>query len=444
MINRNIAEGVVKTRGELRRMTLEAVLEEFDGKIMGLEACKRREKYAKMLASPYSFYRGSAYLFYYDATQQYFPYHSSPERPTWIQGDLHFENFGAFRNENGALVYDVNDFDEGYLGSYLYDLLRMSVSIALVCRQLGWSREQEEECAELYIEAYYERIHDFCDGKKEPGRYQLDEDNARGPVKKLLRKLEKRRAAHFLEQVTASLQEERAFVDNEELKEPSAAERALLETAWPSYLETLQSREHAGIIKDAAIKEGSGTASIGLSRYYLLIAPEGTRDKDGSAERVLEAKEVRIPIPAYFLPYSESFWLRFSHQGERVTATQRAMHHRADPYLGYFSLDGRDFYVRERSAYKKRLKLEDIESFEDMEKTVVHMGRLTAKLHARADSDIAEGLLPYHSEEEIAGAMGPDGKAMARYLSRWASLYADQVETDYTLFQQWVRERSPG
>ncbi|AIQ12723.1 DUF2252 domain-containing protein [Paenibacillus durus] len=438
MIDNSITEGVIRTRTKLRQQALISVFNEFDGKIMKLGNGDRAEKYNKMLLSPFSFYRGSAYLFYFDATRQYFPYHSSPERPTWIQGDLHFENFGAFRSEDGNLVYDVNDFDEGYVGSYLYDLLRMSVSISLVCRQLGYSLEEQWDCIETYVKEYYKQIQAFCDGKDDPGKFIIDEDSAKGPVKKLLKKLEKRKAEHFLDKVTSLMQDDRIFLETEELKVPGAAEQEMLEHAWPFYQDTLNSRKKAPEhykIKDIAVKHGSGTASIGLDRYYILIEGEGQK---GAEDAVLEAKEVRVPVPAYFMPYSESFWHYFGHQGKRVTATQQAMHHKADPYLGFFTMDDRHFYVRERSPYKKRIKLEEIDSFEDMERTLIIMARLTAKLHARADADVNKGLLPYHSEKEIARAMGPDPNPLARHLSHWAAAYADQVEIDYKLFKEWA------
>lgn len=438
MIDRQITENLIRTRTKLRKNTLISIFEEFDRDLMKLDNAKRAEKYAKMSLSPFSFFRGSAYLFYFDCQRQYFPFHSSPECPTWIQGDLHFENFGAFRNEDGQLVYDVNDFDEGCLGSYLYDLLRMSVSIVLVCRELGYSRDEQWKCVEGYIAEYYEQITDFCRGKEDPGKFVVNEDEAKGLVKKLLRKLEKRHGGHFLDKVTSFIQDDRIFLENDELREPEAGERAALEQAWPSYLETLNSLssspEHY-VIKDVAVKEGSGTASIGLKRYYILIEGEGHR---GAEDTVLEAKEVRVPIPAYFLPYSESFWNYFGHQGKRVTATQQAMHHKADPYLGFLTIGEQHFYVRERSPYKKRLRLTDLESPEDMEKTLTLMARLTAKMHARADSDVTDGLLPYHSEREIAKAMGEDRQGISFFISRWAAAYGDQVEKDYAMFKNWA------
>ncbi|KWX71884.1 DUF2252 domain-containing protein [Paenibacillus jilunlii] len=443
MIDKSITEGVIRTRTKLRKDLLISIFDEFDGSIMGLSAEKRAEKYLKMSQNAFSFYRGSAYLFYFDTTRQYFPYHTAEDRPTWIQGDLHFENFGAIRSSDGEIVYDVNDFDEGYVGSYLYDLLRMAGSIALVGRQLGYGEAEQLSCIERFVQAYARQIRRFVQGKDNPATYVLDEGRAKGPVKKLLRKLEKRRQAHFLEKVTAQMQTGRVFLENSELAVPGQAEQTLLESAWAFYMQTITSRsqdENHYRMKDIAVKHGSGTASIGLDRYYILI--EGGQEQEDTDDTVLEVKEVRVPVPAYFMPYSESFWQYFGHQGKRVTATQQAMHHKADPYLGFLTLEGRHFYVRERSPYKKRLKLKDITSPEDMNRVLEGMGCLTAKMHARADIDVDQGILPYHSEEEIAKAMGQDPDAFARYLSRWAYGYANQVEKDFGVFTEWVSRNS--
>lgn len=442
MVQETITEGVMRTRNKLRKDLLVSVFDEFDESIMHLSAVKREEKYRKMSLSPFSFFRGSSYLFYFDATRQYFPYHTPPERPTWIQGDLHFENFGAFHIQGRQIVYDVNDFDEGYLGSYLYDVLRMSSSIALVGRQFGYAEAEQKELIQAYLRAYAKQIHRFCKGKDDPARFIMNEQTAKGPIRKLLRKLEKRKQAHFLEKVTAQMQHGRSFLENSELVVPEEAEQRQLEQAWTDYLDTVAERhldDTHYAIKDIAIKHGSGTASIGLDRYYLLI--EGGMCLNDEDDTILEAKEVRVPVPAYFLPYSESFWNHFGHQGKRVVTTQQAMHHQADAYLGYITIEDRDFYVRERSPYKKRLKPQNIQSMDDMRQVLQAMGKLTAKMHARADIDVANGILSYHSEQEIARAIGYDVHSFARYVADWSYLYSDQVERDYALFTDWYQDR---
>ncbi|MFB0842881.1 DUF2252 domain-containing protein [Paenibacillus oleatilyticus] len=438
-----LTERVRLTQKRLRKELLSSVLDEFDGQIMALPEAKRLQKYAKMAGSPFSFFRGTAYLFYFDVSREWFPYHSSPERPTWIQGDLHFENFGAFRSEEGRIVYDVNDFDEGYLGSYLYDLLRMSVSAALVCRTKDMDADGQKEAITAYLDAYANQIRRFARRKDDPRTLVFDKDRTAGPIRKLLKKTEKRIASQFLEGVTTLTRTTRRFAKSDEIVPPTPQERRMLEESWPQYLQSLEWKTKRSdgyyAIKDVAVKHGSGTASIGLDRFYVLVEGEG--GEQALDDIVIEVKEVRAPVPAYFMPYNEAFWTYFGHQGKRVIVTQQAMHHEADPYLGFLTMDGRHFYVRERSPYKKRLKADKLTEREDLLSVLDCMGRITAKLHARADADMEHGLMAYHSEEEIQRAIGPDTDAFCDYIAHWAIAYAHQVEEDYALFVEWLDER---
>ena len=46
-------------------------------------------------------------------------------------GDLHAENFGTWRDQDGRLVWGVNDFDEAAVMPYVLDLVRLATSIRL-------------------------------------------------------------------------------------------------------------------------------------------------------------------------------------------------------------------------------------------------------------------------------------------------------------------------
>ena len=51
-------------------------------------------------------------------------------------GDIHLENFGTWRDEDGRLVWGVNDFDEAAEMPYVLDLLRLATSAELGCPHL--------------------------------------------------------------------------------------------------------------------------------------------------------------------------------------------------------------------------------------------------------------------------------------------------------------------
>ena len=396
-----------------------------------------------MTESPFRFFRGSAYLFYYDMTKIPFAFHTPEDKPTWIQGDLHMENFGAFQNEQGEIVYDVNDFDEGYIGSYLYDILRMSVSIALFCDAQSLSEEEQKDRIVHYLTSYYKQLKRFKKHKDDPFTLTFTKDHTKDPVRKVLKKLVKRQRNHLLKDITyINDEQKRVFAWSDEIQPVSEKERKTLESLSEAYFHSLDAEDQQDrsfySIKDIARKHGTGTASIGLDRFYILI--EGGKEAHGIDDLVLEVKEVRTPIPAYFLSYQEQFWQKYEHQGERVVSTQKAMHHCEDPYLGYLTMDDRHFYVRERSPYKKKVKAHLLQTVEDIDSTLETMGKITAKIHARADVDFEVDLFSHHSEVEILKAIGDEFDTFCSQIVFASITYKEQVKRDYELFCQWVAQ----
>ena len=84
--------------------------------LMAADADAFRTKFRKMAADPFAFYRGSACLFYADMATLDDRWCDERTSRVWIQGDLHAENFGTYMDGAGRIVFDVNDFDEAYLG----------------------------------------------------------------------------------------------------------------------------------------------------------------------------------------------------------------------------------------------------------------------------------------------------------------------------------------
>ena len=125
---------------ERSRLIVSTLLEAFDP-LMQHRPHGFRTKFRKMARDPFAFYRGTACLFYADvgAGGQYADFDrdwvDEDTARIWIQGDLHAENFGTYLDADGRLVFDVNDFDEAYLGHWTWDLARFAASLALLCWQ---------------------------------------------------------------------------------------------------------------------------------------------------------------------------------------------------------------------------------------------------------------------------------------------------------------------
>ena len=61
-------------------------------------------------------------------------------------GDLHIENFGTWRDEEGRLVWGVNDFDEAYALPYTNDLVRLAASAHIAIREARLAIGPSDAC----------------------------------------------------------------------------------------------------------------------------------------------------------------------------------------------------------------------------------------------------------------------------------------------------------
>lgn len=416
---------------QIRRETIATVLDYYDTSIRHLSEEARREKYTKMSVSPFSFFRGSSHLFYYDFAKVPLAFDTGDAHPTFIQGDLHFENFGVFEDGGGTIIYDVNDFDEAYIGSYLFDVLRMAISVDLFAEEAGFDATA---AIESYAKTYAKTIDRYANGKDED--VQFTKANTCKAIKQIIKKAEAKKDA-FMAERTEVRDEERYFATSEDLIPVSETMASKIKAAWPDYLTSLKAdhRHHADHyeVKDIAIKLDSGTASIGLERYYILI--EGA-DAEHDEDVILEMKQAQSAVPSLFLPTHSLFEDGLSHQGARVTAAQRAMVHSRDPYLGYLTIDGHEYYVRQRSPYKRKVKAKHIKDEAALIETLNIQAEITAKIHARADADA--NILDYEASERIAAAIGDAKLLFIRQIARWARFYGNQVRFDFEAFQTWL------
>ncbi len=149
--------------------------------LMRADPAAFRVKFRKMAADPFAFYRGSACIFYADMATTVDPWVDDRTRRGWIQGDLHAENFGTYMDGDGVLVFDVNDFDEAYLGHYTWDLRRMVASLAL----MGWQKALPDEAIDglcsAYLHGYVEQVRYFVESDRDH-EWALRLDTATGAV----------------------------------------------------------------------------------------------------------------------------------------------------------------------------------------------------------------------------------------------------------------------
>jgi len=408
--------------------------------LMQADPTALRRKFRKMAADPFAFYRGSACLFYADVAERDDPWADTRTSRVWIQGDLHAENFGTYMDGDGVLVFDVNDFDEAYLGHFTWDLQRFGASLALLGRTKALSDDDITGLVEIYGRSYLDQVHRFAD-HAEDARWSLNLETATGAVRDTLQAAQLSTRVALLERVTVIDGHVRRFRDADGVRRLEDAERELVERAFAEYLDTIPESKRMGsltyAVKDVVGKSGFGIGSAGLSAYDVLV--EGhTQALENDV--VLTMKQGNVAAPSRIVDDAGAREA-FQHQGHRTAVSQRALQAHADPWLGWTQIEGTGYVVKEFSPYEADLDWSGLTEPEQMQEVVDQLGRATAKVHCVSDvDDESTPMVDFQTEEAVAAAVAGREDDLVADLVAFSHEYAARVREDHGHFVDAFRE----
>lgn len=428
------------TTDERPARIVEVLLVEF-GELMARDPSAFRRKFRKMAASPFAFYRGSAALFYADMTGDFADDRFLDEWTSrvWIHGDLHAENFGTYMNSSGQLVFNVNDFDEAYVGPFSWDLKRFSASVALIGYAKALSDAIIGDLVTRFATAYLTELRAIAAGGDEAiGSITLD--NADGVLRTVLQQARLNTRVDLLKEQTTIDNYERRFSVGEGVYEIDEATRATVVEAFDRYLTTLPDatatqRPVARQIKDVVLRKGVGIGSAGLPSYNLLL--EGhTQALENDV--VIYMKQAQVPAVARHITDGRVRGY-FHHQGHRTAESQRALQAHADPWLGFTELDGVGQLVAEVSPYAADLDWSDVNEPEELAGVVTDLGRAVARMHSVADDESSHDLVDFSTEEAIVAAVDKDAAGFVPHLVDFAHGYGVRARQDHQIFVDLFR-----
>ena len=426
--------------GGSRQQLVIDVLEDAFADLMAADPRAFRVKFRKMAADPFAFYRGSACLFYADVTGREDPWADERTGAVWIHGDLHVENFGTYMNSHGRLVFDINDFDEAYVGHFSWDLRRFAASLALMCWQKALPEQAVRDLIEGYLRAYVDQVRHYVNEEGDDG-FALHLDNTEGPVHALLVRARKNSRLAMLDGMTERRNHVRMFGDLGGGRPLEDAERRTVMAAFAEYLDTIPERKRFDRelfydVRDVVGKTGFGIGSAGLPAYNLLL--EGfSQSLDNDV--VLSMKQANVPAVSRFVDAGR-IERYFDHQGHRTSVSQRALQVHSDPLLGHTRLDGVGYVVSEISPYETDLDWGEVNEPDEVAQVVGLLGRATAKAHCASDADSEQDLVSFQTEEAIADVLEGRDDELIEELSEFALGYATQVREDHALFVEAFRQ----
>ena len=114
-------------------------------------------RHGRMVLSPFTFYRGSAFAMAQDLA-------GTPSSGLRVQcgGDSHLVNFRGLATAERQVIFALNDLDETLPAPWEWDLKRLAASIVVACRDNGLSESVARDAVLGCVRSYRERMAEFC------------------------------------------------------------------------------------------------------------------------------------------------------------------------------------------------------------------------------------------------------------------------------------------
>ena len=384
-------------------------------------------RHHRMAASAWNYYRGAAAVMAADLAAR-------PDSGLTVQlcGDAHVLNFGLWATPERNLSFDLRDFDETLPGPFEWDVKRFATSLMVAAQENLMEPAQAAAAVTAGVAAYCRRMRQYTttpeldiwyDGTRVDNLIDYFEPADRGRVSVHIEKRRERRTSRgaFAKLTIMANGRPRITQDPPLRVTISDDEQAdLVDHFLAEYRLTLQ--EDRRILFDRftvadVVRQVVGVGSVGMRVYLVLL--EG---RTGADPLFLQVKQAG---PAVYEAYTRPS--RHDSHGARVISGKRLLQSATDIFVGWGSLHGRDYYVRQFRDMKI-IPTTDLIAPRLVEFATACGGTL-ARAHARTGDPVA-----------IDGYIGKGARFTAA-IGQFARRYAEQNQRDHA---QLVRAIASG
>src|SRR5215468_2706403 len=399
--------------GDRRHDALQTILAQNQTRVPELVPIRHH----RMAASAWNYYRGAAAVMAGDLASQ-------PHSGLMVQlcGDAHVLNFGLWATPERNLSFDLRDFDETLPGPFEWDVKRFAASVVVAARENRVKPATATAALTAGVEAYCRRIRQYTtmpeldiwyDGMHVDSLVSYFEPADRGRISiHIERKRDRRTSRGAFVKLTKMAHGRPRITEDPPLRVTiSDSEQAdLVHHLLAGYRLTLA--EHQRALFDRftevdAVRQVVGVGSVGMRVYLVLF--EG---RSGADPLFLQVKQGGPSVNEAHTQPS-----RHASHGARVISGKRLIQSATDIFVGWGSLHGKDYYVRQFRDMKI-IPTTDLIAPRLTEFATACGGAL-ARAHARTGDPVA-----------IDSYIGK-GPAFITGIGRFASLYADQNEKDH-------------
>jgi uncharacterized protein (DUF2252 family) len=374
-------------------------------------------RHFRIAASAWNYYRGAAAVMAADLA-------SRPDSGLTVQlcGDAHVLNFGLWATPERNLSFDLRDFDETLPGPFEWDVKRFAASIVVAARDNGLKPARAAAAVTAGVGAYCRRMRTYTtlpeldiwyDGTRVDSLIDYFEPADRGRVSVHIEKKRERRTSRGAFAKLTNMVNGRPRITEEppiRVTISDAEQAELVGQLLAGYRLTLQEDRQTlfdRFTETDTVRQVVGVGSVGMRVYLVLL--EG---RSGADPLFLQVKQAG---PSVYEAHTESS--RHDTHGARVISGKRLVQSATDIFVGWGSMDGNDYYVRQFRDMKiiptTALIAPRLAEF------ATACGETLARAHARTGDPVA-----------IAAYIGK-GPRFTAAISRFADLYADQTERDH-------------
>jgi uncharacterized protein (DUF2252 family) len=337
-------------------------------------------------------------------------------------GDAHVLNFGLWATPERNLSFDLRDFDETLPGPFEWDVKRFAASLVVAARENRVKPAKAAAAVTAGLEAYRRRMRRYAampeldiwyDAIHADSLINYFEPADQGRVSIHIEKKRKRRTSRgaFAKLTTMAHGRPRITPDPPLRVTISDDEQAdLVDHLLAGYRLTLQEDRRSlfdRFTEADVVRQVVGVGSVGMTVYLVLF--EG---RTGVDPLFLQVKQAG---PSVYEAHTQPS--RHDNHGERVISGKRLVQTATDIFVGWGSLHGRDYYVRQFRDMKIIANGELIAP--RLGEFATACGKVLARSHARTGDPVA-----------IAAYIGKGG-AFDEAMGGFAAAYADQTELDH-------------
>jgi uncharacterized protein (DUF2252 family) len=374
-------------------------------------------RHQRMAVSGWNYYRGAAAIMAADLASQ-------PSSGLMVQlgGDAHILNFGLWATPERNLSFDLRDFDETLPGPFEWDVKRFAASVVVAARENRVKPARAATAVTAGIRAYCRGIRRYAampeldiwyDGMRVDNLVGYFEPADRGRVSIHIERQRSRRTSRgAFAKLTEMAHGRPRITEDPPLRVAlSGSEQAdLAGHLLAGYRLTLADDRRFLFDRFTAVdmvRQVVGVGSVGMRVYLVLL--EG---RSGADPLFLQVKQAG---PSVYEAHTQPS--RHGNHGERVISGKRLIQSATDIFVGWGTLHGRDYYVRQFRDMKIIPNTELIAPV--LTEFATACGKALARAHARTGDPVA-----------IDGYIGK-GANFTTAISRFARLYADQNERDH-------------